>query len=175
MNDESNIPVGDDLRRRVRLRPVGTRDDEEFLLALYATTRADELALTNWDAPQRESFLRMQLAAQKEHYFARFPDSQHSIVMLDESMIGRTWVARTALEFRLLDIALLPAYLNLGIGTLLVSDLIAEATIAGKRVRHMVLKTNPDALRFYVRLGFNVIDEVSTHFHMERLPQENAR
>jgi ribosomal protein S18 acetylase RimI-like enzyme len=175
MNDKDKMQVGNDLRRRVRLRPVGEREDEDFLYELYATTRADELALTDWDALQRENFLRMQLAAQKASYYARFPDSQHSIVMLDESMVGRMWVARTDEEFRLLDIALMPAYFNAGIGTLLVSNLITEAIAAGKPLRHMVSKTNPAALRFYERLGFTVIDEISTHFQMEKLIHENER
>lgn len=175
MNDKSK-PQGDkDLLRRVRLRPVGGREDEDFLYELYATTRADELALTAWNAPQREGFLRMQLAAQKASYYARFPDSQHSIVMLDENMVGRMWVARTEEEFRLLDIALMPAYFNAGIGTLLVGNLITEATAAGKPLRHMVSKTNPDALRFYERLGFTVVDEISTHFQMEKLADGNER
>lgn len=176
MNDESKTrDDNDDLLRRcrVRLRPVGEAD-ENFLYELYATTRADELALTNWDASQRESFLRMQLAGQKADYFGRFPGSQHSIVMLDETPIGRMWVARTNEEFRLLDIALLPSHCNTGIGTLLVGDLIVEATTAGKPLRHSVMRFNDRALHFYQRLGFRISGEIPSHFFMELLPPASS-
>lgn len=170
MNDESKTrDADDDLRRRVRLRPVAEADDN-FLYDLYATTRADELALTDWDANQRESFLRMQLAAQSASYHARFPESQHSIVMLDEIPVGRMWVGRTNEEFRLLDIALLPSHFNTGIGTLLVGDLIAEAAMAGKPLRHSVMRSNDRALHFYQRLGFRITGEIPSHFFMELLP-----
>jgi hypothetical protein len=40
------------------LRPVKVQD-QEFLSRVYAGTRAEELALTNWDEKQKSSFLQM--------------------------------------------------------------------------------------------------------------------
>ena len=34
--------------------------DMEFLYQVYASTREEELAQVNWDAAQKEEFLRMQ-------------------------------------------------------------------------------------------------------------------
>ena len=42
--------------------------DRPFLLAVYGSTRADELALVDWDAPTRAAFLQMQFDAQDRHY-----------------------------------------------------------------------------------------------------------
>jgi hypothetical protein len=39
------------------LRPIEA-DDRAFLLSLYATTRADELAPLGWDQTTSEAFLR---------------------------------------------------------------------------------------------------------------------
>jgi hypothetical protein len=46
--------------RAVTLR-AATPDDEPFLRRLYATTRANELALVAWTADQKTAFVEMQL------------------------------------------------------------------------------------------------------------------
>ena len=50
-----------------------TDDDRPFLLALYASTRADELARTGWSAETRQVFVQMQYAAQHADYLRRHP------------------------------------------------------------------------------------------------------
>ena len=148
------------------LRPV-TPDDAEFLLAVYASTRADELAQVNWDAAQKDAFLRMQADAQRREYEARYPDAQYDVILLDGEPVGRLWIGRGEAEIRLLDIALLPAAQNRGVGGALLRRLLAEARQTGKRLRHMVFILNPDARRFYERLGFRVIEDVGAYQHME--------
>src|SRR5262247_3015820 len=54
-------------RRVVSFRAVGP-EDEPFLMEVYGSTRAEELALTGWDEQQRGAFLKMQLDAQHVHY-----------------------------------------------------------------------------------------------------------
>lgn len=157
----------------ISLRPV-TPEDDPFLISVYDSTRTD-LDIVAWDAGQREAFVTMQFDAQRRDYRARFPDSDHSVILLAGRPVGRMWVAHTATQIRLLDIALLPRYQNIGIGAHLLQSLIVEADRDSKPLRHMVSKTNPDAIRFYERYGFTVIEEISTHFHMERLPQASAR
>ena len=59
----------------VELRPV-TDDDDQFLLALYASTREEELAQAEWAEGQKEMFLRWQFDMQRREYTARFPDAR---------------------------------------------------------------------------------------------------
>src|SRR5205085_4092849 len=127
----------------------------------------DELAQVEWGAGQKEAFLRMQFAAQRSEYDARFPDAEYDVILLDGQPVGRLWTGRDAAQIRLLDIALLPAAQRRGIGGALVQRLIAEARASGKRLRHMVFVLNPDALRFYERLGFRVIEDLGAYKHME--------
>ena len=148
------------------LRPV-TNDDEEFLLSVYASTRADELAQVDWGDEQKKTFLRWQFDLQRREYDARFPDAEYDVILIDDSLAGRIWIARDDQEIRLLDIALLPEFQNHGAGTLLLQRLIDEATRDGTALRHMVFVLNNDAHRFYERLGFAVFEEVGAYKHME--------
>ncbi|MFY9607462.1 MAG: GNAT family N-acetyltransferase [Blastocatellia bacterium] len=149
----------------VTFRPVGP-DDEAFLLEVYAGTRLDELAVTPWDESQREAFLRLQFAAQQQHYQNHFPEADHQLIMVDERPVGRIYVAKRSDEVRILDIALLPEERNRGIGSFLIKEVMAEASKAGKPVRIYVESLNP-SLKLFERLGFSGVQDIGTHFLLE--------
>ncbi len=151
------------------LRPVAP-DDEPFLRRVYASTRADEMALVPWSDDEKQAFLDLQFDAQRTDYSARFPDSEHSIVLVDGEPVGRIWVGRWEDELRLLDIALLPEHRNAGTGSTLLRGLKEEAEAARLPLRHSVYKANEGALRFYERLGFTVIEDFEAYVLMEWLP-----
>ncbi|MCL1588452.1 MAG: GNAT family N-acetyltransferase [Actinomycetia bacterium] len=144
--------------------------DDRFLFALYESTRATEMALVLWSDDQKRDFLKGQFEAQRTDYVTRFPDAKHSIVIADDEHIGRIWIDRRAGEIRLLDIAILPRWQNAGVGTALVEQLQQQATEAGLPLRHSVHTTNRDALRFYQRLDFVVVEDFETHVLMEWNP-----
>lgn len=144
--------------------------DEEFLLGVYAASRADEMALVDWDETQKMAFLRSQFEAQSAQYRARFPDAEYSIILFKGNPVGRFWIGRTPEQIRLLDIAILPEFQNQGVGAVLLKSLLAESETAGVPLRHMVFKMNTAALRFYERFGFSPIEDVGAYIHMERQP-----
>jgi GNAT superfamily N-acetyltransferase len=144
-----------------------TLDDDEFLLSIYDSTRAEELDQAQWAEGQREAFLKWQFDLQRREYDARFPDAQYDVILIDGEPAGRIWIGRTDEEIRLLDIAILPAFQNRGAGTILLRRLIDEAKTTGKRLRHMVFVLNNDAHRFYERLGFVEIEDMGGYKHME--------
>jgi GNAT superfamily N-acetyltransferase len=150
----------------LELRPVNA-DDQEFLISVYASTRAEELAQAQWTAVQRDQFVRWQFGLQRDEYARRFPEARHEVILIDDQPAGRIWVGYDAEQIRLLDIALLSEFQNQGAGTALVRQLIDEATGAGKPLRHMVFVLNNDALRFYERLGFELIEDFGAYKHME--------
>jgi ribosomal protein S18 acetylase RimI-like enzyme len=157
----------------VRLRPVEPAD-EEFLLRVYASSRADEMALVPWDEEQKLAFVRSQFEAQSAQYGERFPDAEYSVILYRGSPAGRLWIGRTPEQIRLLDIAILPEFQNQGIGAALLKRLVAESEQRGLPLRHMVFKLNDAALRFYRRFGFKQIDDVGAYIHMERRPAADA-
>ena len=153
----------------VETRPVAPEDDE-FLLDVYASTRAEELAPVPWTDGQKRAFLRMQFDAQRGEYYKRFPDSDYRVILVGGRPAGRLWVARTPRQIRLLDIALLPEFRSRGIGASLVRQLMDEAGRAGLPLRHMVFELNENAIRFYERLGFTRLELHGAYWEMEKEP-----
>jgi GNAT superfamily N-acetyltransferase len=150
----------------VTLRPVEPGDDD-LLLGLFASTRADEMTLTGWDQAQIDAFLRMQWEAQRADYTSRHPDADHHVVLAEGAAVGRFWVDRGADEIRVLDIVLVDTHRGRGIGTALLRGLQDEASRRGVGLGHAVVKENAGAIRFYERLGFTVLpDEHPTHLFM---------
>jgi GNAT superfamily N-acetyltransferase len=150
----------------VSLRPV-TDADQEFLVGVYASTRAAELAQVDWDDSQKDAFIRWQYAMQKQEYETRYPDARYDVILVDDQPAGRIWVGTDDTQIRLLDIALLTEFQNRGVGAHLLRQLIDEAKREQKPLRHMVFMLNENAHRFYERLGFVEIDDVGGYKHME--------
>src|ERR1700754_2392538 len=102
----------------VVLRPVSA-DDHDFLVEVYGSTRAEELALVPWTIEQQQAFVRSQFAAQQDHYAKKYPTASHDIIVSNNRPVGRLYVARLDQEIRIIDITLLPAERNTGIGSYL--------------------------------------------------------
>ena len=150
---------------RITLRPEAAEDDD-FLRALYASTRAHEMALTNWTDAEQELFLNSQFDLQRQHYRAHYPGATFDVILLDAVPVGRIYVFRTYGEIRLIDVALLPDARGRGIGTQLVERLLAEAGGHNAAVTLNVEPFNP-ARRLYERFGFRVLEEDQTNLFME--------
>ena len=154
---------------QIRLRPI-TMADMAFLFDVYASTRADEMAAVPWTDEQKQMFLRQQFGAQHAHYQKYFAGAEFSVIVVDEEPAGRLYVNRTADEFRIIDISLLPEHRGLGIGTTLLADVLRDASERGAPVRIHVLKGSP-ALELYGRLGFREVEDRDPYLFMERLPE----
>jgi ribosomal protein S18 acetylase RimI-like enzyme len=152
------------------LRPAIT-EDTPFCLRVYASTRADEMALVNWSIEQKDAFLLMQFRAQTEHYRLHYPTAEYQIIELGRTPIGRLITDRRPDEILLMDIALLPQYRRAGIGSQLLKDLMNEAEKKGVPLVLHVEFFNP-AKHLYERLGFVSRREVnSVYEEMAWTPQ----
>ena len=152
----------------ITCRPVGP-DDHAFLLEVYASTRADEMALVPWNDDQQQAFVKMQFAGQQEHYQKTYPAANHHIILSNGRPVGRLYVARLEQEIRIVDITLLPPERNAGIGSSLLSDLVDEAGRMGKVVRIYVENYNP-SLRLFERLNFKPVEQHGIHLLLEWSP-----
>ena len=137
---------------KITLRPV-TGQDDNFLLALYASTRTAELAQVPWSPEQKEAFVRMQFNAQKQHYATEYPKADHDLICIDGTPVGRLYLARAADALHILDITVLPERRNSGIGSFLLGQVIAEARSTGRPVTIYVETFSP-SLQLFERLGF---------------------
>jgi GNAT superfamily N-acetyltransferase len=146
-----------DQSRPVTLRAV-TAGDDPFLLKVYASVRADELAQVSWSEEQREAFVKMQFEAQQLHYRTHNPAASHDIILLGDRPIGRLYVARRDSEIRILDITILPEHRGRGRGTALLKDLMSEAARAGLPLTIYVESFNRSH-KLFERLGFTKIED----------------
>ena len=139
-------------RGSVHLRPV-TDDDREFLVDLYGSVRAEELAMVRWEEGQQEAFVRMQFDAQDAEYRRINPNGTFDVIELQGRPVGRLYVDRRPTEIRIVDISLLPQARGAGIGGGLIDELIDEATASGRRLTiHVEIANRAESL--YTRLGF---------------------
>ncbi len=157
----------------VALRPVRA-GDRDFLYRVYASTRAEELAVVDWSEAEKAAFLAQQFEAQRRYYQEQFPDAAFQVIERDGAPIGRLYLDRRAEEIRIIDIALLPAHRRAGIGGALLRAILAEAAAAGKAVRIHVERNNP-ALGLYHRLGFHEIDDQGIYLLMEWAPRGGGK
>jgi ribosomal protein S18 acetylase RimI-like enzyme len=149
----------------LELRPI-TREDDSFLAGLYASTRAEELAVTGWSDEETAIFCRQQFDAQTVHYRENYPGALLQVIEREDVSIGRLYVARWEREIRIMDIALLPEHRRAGIGSQLLRELQDEARSAGKTLTIHVERFNP-ALRLYERLGFRQVEDKGVYLLME--------
>ena len=156
------------LPRTFAFRPAND-EDLQFLCALYASTREDELRQVDWPKSKKNAFLDMQFDAQHRYYHEQFPDADYLIVEQDGRAIGRIYLDRRADELRLVDIALVPEARNQGIGKNLLLDLLDEGQADLLPVRIHVEQFNP-AMQLYLRLGFEPIEDQGVYRLMEWRP-----
>lgn len=152
----------------ITLRAIAP-DDAEFLLAVYASTRAEEMDQVPWTSEQKADFLRFQFEAQHRYYQEHFPAAAFDLIVVGDEPVGRLYVDRREDEIRLVDIALLPERRGSGLGSQLLDQLLNEAREASKLVRIHVEHNNP-AMRLYLRLGFEKIEEQGVYHLMEWRP-----
>ncbi len=153
---------------RIECRPI-TDTDQDFLYRLYASTRAEEMAVLPWREQEKQDFLRMQFQAQHKFYQQQFAGAAFQIIEINGEAIGRLYIDRREEEIRVIDIALLPEHRRKGLGARLMQEVLDEAASTNKRVRIHVEHNNP-AMRLYERLGFRKIDDHGVYFLMEWTP-----
>jgi ribosomal protein S18 acetylase RimI-like enzyme len=139
------------MRVNVTLRPA-TPADEEFLFEVFAASR--DIGLAFLPEPHRSALMRMQYRGQQQTYTQHYPDAEHTIVSLDGADAGRLWIEETDKAITVLDVAILPACRNRGIGSYIYAELIERSKASGKPLNATVSTANPGSLRFHERLGF---------------------
>jgi ribosomal protein S18 acetylase RimI-like enzyme len=132
--------------------------DVPALRLLYDSTRAEELAGVPWPEPAKAAFLAQQFAFQHRHYVAQHADAKFLVVIAQDQLAGRFYVASggadTSLPDHVIDVSLMPAWRNRGVGTMLLRAALAHAASRRRGVVLQVSRHNPGARRLYERLGF---------------------
>lgn len=159
--------------RGLFFRPVA-ESDLAFLAALYASTRAEEVAPLPWGEAEKQAFLRHQFEAQHRHYLTHYAAADRFVIEHDGRPVGRLYLERWAEEHRIVDVALMPAARGRGLGAAVLQDLMDEAAAAGKAVSIHVEHNNP-ALRLYRRLGFAKLEDKGVYWLMAWRPEAQVK
>lgn len=154
--------------KKITLRPV-TAADEEFLFAVYASTRAEELARVPWSTEQKDAFARMQFAAQQQHYPEQYPGANHDVILADGVSVGRIYLDRNSQGLHILDITVLPQHRGAGVGSQVLRQILDEAARRSVPVTIYVENFNP-SLRLFQRLGFHVAEENGFQLLLKKTP-----
>jgi ribosomal protein S18 acetylase RimI-like enzyme len=140
----------------VSLRPAAPEDSEFIYQLLYETMR-DYVVATwgSWD----DARVRAESAKHALSLHAR-------VIFVRDQLAGLITVERHSDHIQLQQLYLLPQFQRVGIGKLLMQNLLAEAVGGGRPVRLQVLQVNP-AIRFYERLGFVTKAQTQERAYME--------
>jgi len=140
--------------------------DLPFVAVLYASTRAEEVALTGWPIDGQRAFLAQQHEAQHSHYRIHYADMAWLILERDGEPVGRLYLDERTDELRIVDISLLPGARGLGFGRALLEDVQDLARAGGKAVSIHVEKNNP-ARQLYDRIGFAFVEDKGVYDLLE--------
>lgn len=157
-----------------------TAGDLDFVIALYTSTRWEELAPAPWPEAAKHAFLAEQARLQHAHYLQHYAGAEMLLITApladvcvdagtanapwldpaapDRALIGRIYLRSGASEIRLMDIALLPGERGRGIGQCLIAALQDQARVRSLDLTLHVEPNNP-AQRLYQRLGFSLIEQ----------------
>jgi len=141
---------------------AATADDLAFQAVLYASTREHEMNATQFSTEMRDRFLDHQFNAQLQHYTQCYPEAGWFIIECNGQRAGRLILDRAPDHFHIMDITLMPEFRGLGIGSVILREVIAEATAKQLPVR-LFAYSGERALGLYHRIGFADVNDDGIH------------
>ena len=147
-----------------------TEEDIDFLVSvLHLADRDRHAQKEGWDD---EQYIDRCRAETTEEVAGRVEKSLTCVVEAAGTPVGRLRVIDDGEELFIAGIQILPAHQGKGVGTAAVRSVMDDARAKGVSVRLEVEKSNPDAKRLYLRLGFEVIEDRGDKELMEIHPVE---
>lgn len=162
------------LHKDLSFRPTEA-SDERLLSAIYASTRAEEMALVEgWSEKDIAVFLEQQFQAQHIYYHQQYEYPDFRIILFKGQPAGRLYLDRRPKECRIVDITLLPEFRGKGLGETILKDLLAESASLQKTVTIHVERYNK-ARHLYDRLGFKMKDDSHAIYLLMEWKQESPK
>lgn len=144
-----------------------TQDDADFLFALFASTKAPEMALMPVHEAVKTHLLHMQFRSMTMTYRTQYPNARFEIVELDGTPIGRLITDVRADCVHYVDIALLPERRMGGLATALMEAVLEEPRRLGVPGRVRVMSGNVASLRLCEKLGMTVRGQTPPFVELE--------
>ncbi|MDQ1274820.1 MAG: hypothetical protein QG610_392, partial [Euryarchaeota archaeon] len=140
---------------------IAAQEDHDFIYNLKKATMKDYVIKTwgSWDEDLQRVLFSRELKA-----------IEHQIIIINNKKVGIFAFSRNEASIIVDEIQILPEYQNKGTGTLIFSDIIANAQKEKIEITLRVLKVNSIAQRFYNKLGFEKIGDTETHYLLSKKP-----
>jgi ribosomal protein S18 acetylase RimI-like enzyme len=151
------------------MRPIDPGDGG-FLDALYETTRLEEVVAWGLAIDAARLFLAAQARTQRAGYAIQYPAAEHWALVTGGMRVGRLVLDVAGPAWRVVDLSVMPAHRERGLGTWALHYVQGRAKRAEAPVRLTVATSNP-ARRLYARLGFSVTSGDGEHLAMEWRPR----
>lgn len=139
----------------LRIRKADSADVDFTFLVKEAAFREYVEKVWGWDG-----------AGQRELHELRFASQDVRIIQYQGIDVGYFSTSSTVDWIRVYQIFILPEYQRKGLGSACMRLIVSDARAQKKVVRLQVLKINTRATAFYLRLGFEIVDEDDTHVQM---------
>jgi ribosomal protein S18 acetylase RimI-like enzyme len=147
------VPSGD---MDFELRPA-TGADTELLWTIQGETLRDII----------NAEFGTTIEEQREFFDANFRVTKHQVVLVEGAAAGHLYHETRGDHVYIANIAVRPPFQGRGLGTSIVMMIMEEARQAGLPVRLQVMPSNPRALRWYGRLGFERTGRDEHHVLMQ--------
>ncbi len=136
---------------------AATSADEQWLDRLRRDAYRDLFHATwgGWDE-----------ARHARHFAKTWERGSISLLEVDAVLVGMVQLLDGADAWEVGEIQIAPSHQGRGIGTAVLRDVTKRAQEEGKAVRLSVGLQNQGALRFYERLGFQVVEKTETHHNL---------
>jgi ribosomal protein S18 acetylase RimI-like enzyme len=135
---------------------AATTEDEGFLFEVFCSAWERE-ALALPDPGLVRHFLRIQYTSQQDRLGARFPRLGRHVVTDHGKPVGYLLLQDTAASLQLVDLALLPAFRDAGLGTEVVRELMWRCGVDGRPLGVRVDRRSERAGSICERLGFRLV------------------
>jgi ribosomal protein S18 acetylase RimI-like enzyme len=139
-----------------KLTPIELKD-YEWLERLRRSVY-QELFIKTWGAWDEQRH--------KRHFQSCLENGHIYIVDVNGNHVGMLQLFENVEYIEIGEIQVLPEHQGRGLGTVIINDVIATARGRKIPVRLKVGLRNDSAMRLYQRLGFQVLEESETHYHM---------
>jgi GNAT superfamily N-acetyltransferase len=137
------------------------KNDEEFLFALHRDAMRDYIDATwGWDE-----------AWQRAHFAANYAPERQAVIVHGGNVLsdaGRISLTRHWRKIFLRDIELMRAERNHGVGSAILTAVLAMARDSNRYVELRVLRCNP-AQQLYMRLGLQIVDDDGARLRMRTM------
>lgn len=134
--------------------------DKQDVFEIFLNSRPDLLELISYDN-QNENVILSQFDLSQRYLDCRELDTRY-VIVYENKTIGTLYLRINEKKIEVVSFAILPLFRNKGIGTYILNEIINKYSDEFE-IRLNVAWYNNEALKLYLRLGFEEIEDLGVY------------